>query len=212
MSAHVAHGKGSNIGGWLGLADGQPLGGQRVRILTAPDDGLDHFTDAASATTAADGTWNAILPPGPSRLVESVYDGGATVEPSTSESAQIVVPAEVKLIRVVPSRVPWGGTVHIVGQLVGGYLPPGGALVRLRIGYGSARTTYGVQEHVTGDGRFSTTYTFGLGDPSVFRTYWFQIASLPMGNYPFAPAASGRWSVTVGGHPHPRPAKPRRKV
>ena len=94
----------------------------------------------------------------------------------------------------MPSRVPWGGTVRIVGQLVGGYLPPGGALVRLRIGYGSARTTYGVQEHVTGDGRFSTTYTFGLGDPSVFRTYWFQIASLPMGNYPFAPPrlAGGR--------------------
>jgi hypothetical protein len=67
---------------------------------------------------------------------------------------------------------------------------------------GSAVTTYGVKEHVTGRGRFSTTYTFGLGDPRVHQSYWFQIASLPMGNYPYAPASSRRMSVLVGGHPH----------
>ena len=107
----------------------------------------------------------------------------------------------MKLISVSPSRVAWGGTVRIVGKLEGGYLPPGGALVRLRIGFGSGYTTYGVQEHVTGNGRFSTTYTFGLGDPNMYRSYWFQIASLPMGDYPWAPAASGKRSVLVGGHP-----------
>jgi hypothetical protein len=62
--------------------------------------------------------------------------------------------------------------------------------------------TYGVHEYVTGDGRFSTTYTFGAGYPGVHRRYWFAIASLPSGNYPYAPAASGRKYVTVGGHPH----------
>ena len=112
-----------------------------------------------------------------------------------------IVPADIKLLSVWPRHVAWGGTVHLVGQLFGGYLPPGGALVRLRIGYGSAYNTYGVQEHVTGDGRFSTVATFGPGDPSIYRTYWFQIASLPMGDYPYAPAASQRVPVTVGGNP-----------
>jgi hypothetical protein len=102
---------------------------------------------------------------------------------------------------VWPRHVAWGGTVHLVGQLLGGYLPQGGALVRLRIGYGSTYNTYGVEEHVTGDGRFSTVASFGPGDPSVYRTYWFQIASLPMGNYPYAPAASQRVTVVVGGDP-----------
>ncbi len=88
-----------------------------------------------------------------------------------------------------------------MGRLDGGYLPPGGALVRLRIGVGPAKTTYGVKEHVTGSGRFTTTYTFGLGDPSVHQAYWFQVASLPMGDYPFAPADSRRLGVVVGGHP-----------
>ena len=97
----------------------------------------------------------------------------------------------------------WGGTVRLVGKLVGGFLPPGGALVRLRIGQGSAHTTYGVHEHVDGNGRFTTTYTFGQGLASVHRSYWFQMASLPTGNYPFAPATSRRVTVVVGGHPSP---------
>jgi hypothetical protein len=111
------------------------------------------------------------------------------------------VPARIRLVRIWPRRVAWGGTIRITGQLLGGYLPPGGALVRLRIGYGSAYTTYGVQEHVLGNGRFSTTYTFGVGDPSIYRVYWFQIATLPMGNYPYEPAASRRLTVVVGGQP-----------
>jgi hypothetical protein len=111
------------------------------------------------------------------------------------------VPAEVKLLSVWPRTVAWGGTVRLVGQLVGGYLPPGGALVRLRIGQGAAVTTYGVREHVAGNGRFATTYTFGIGDPAMYRSFWFQIASLPMGDYPYGPGASRRVSVLVGGHP-----------
>ena len=109
--------------------------------------------------------------------------------------------AQVKLLSVSPRRVAWGGTVRITGQLLGGYLPPGGALVRLRIGQGARYQTYGVQEHVTGSGRFTTTYTFGAGQASSFQRFWFQISSLPMGSYPFAPSDSRRRSVLVGGHP-----------
>jgi hypothetical protein len=197
----VRHGRGTTVNGWLGTVTGVPLGGQPVRVLTAPDNNQGLFSQATVVTTSANGGWSAALPPGPSRLVEAVYDGGATTEPSVSTQVRLIVPAKVKLIRVYPRRVAWGGTVRIVGRLVGGYLPPGGALVRLRIGIGSAYTTYGVKEHVTGHGRFTTTYTFGLGGPGVLRSYWFQIASLPMGDYPWAPSDSGKRSVIVGGHP-----------
>jgi hypothetical protein len=198
-SRRIAFGKRTTVSGWLGLPDGTALAGQSVHILTAPDNGLGQFQRVAVATTASNGTWSARLPPGPSRLVEAVYRGASTLEPSRSQQVHLLVPADVRLISVSPDHVAWGGTVQITGQLLGGYLPPGGALVRLRIGYGSAYTTFGVQEHVTGDGRFRTTYTFGLGDPSVYRTYWFQIASLPSGNYPFQPSASGKIRVVVGG-------------
>jgi hypothetical protein len=197
----VAYGQGTTVNGWLGTSSGVAIAGQTVTVLTAPDNGQVLFTPITVVTTAADGSWSAQLPAGPSRLVEAVYNGTSSTESSVSGQAHLIIPARVKLVSVAPRRVAWGGTIRIVGQLLGGYLPPGGALVRLRIGFGASYTTYGVQEHVTGNGRFSTTYTFGVGDPSIYRAYWFQIASLPMGNYPYAPAASRRVAVTVGGHP-----------
>jgi hypothetical protein len=195
----VPYGHSVTIHGLYTTGEGVPLSGQAVDILTAPDNGFNAFTPIATATTAGDGSWSATLPPGPSRIIRAVTAGTATILPSSGQ-ATVIVPARIRLIRVWPKHVAWGGTVHLVGQLFGGYLPPGGALVRLRIGYKSTYNTYGVEEHVTGDGRFSTVATFGPGDPSVSRTYWFQIASLPMGNYPFAPAASQRVPVVVGGH------------
>jgi hypothetical protein len=197
----VDHGRATTVSGWLGTYNGVALHGQTVEVLTAPDNGSNSFTPVARAMTATNGSWSARLPAGPSRLIEAAYVGGPTVEGSLSGTVREIVPARVRLLRVVPRRVPWGGTVRIVGQLVGGYLPRGGALVRLRLGSGHAYTTYGVQEHVAGKGRFSTTYAFGAGQASSYQRFWFQISSLPMGSYPYSPSASGRRSVLVGGHP-----------
>ena len=147
----------TTVNGYLGTAGGIAIAGHTVRVLTAPDNGGNQFTQAAVVTTAANGTWTAKLPPGPSRVVEAVYGGDPTTESASSGQVHVVVPAKVKLLSVSPSRVAWGGTVRITGQLLGGYLPTGGALVRLRIGQGSSYQTYGVQEHVTGKGRFTTT-------------------------------------------------------
>jgi hypothetical protein len=188
------------IHGLYTTAQGVPIANERVQILAAPDNGFNDFSQLATATTAADGSWTATLPPGPSRIIRATTDGSGTILPSSGQVTALV-PAMIKLLQVWPRQVAWGGTVHLVGQLLGGYLPPGGALVRLRIGYKSTYNTYGVEEHVGGDGRFSTIASFGPGDPSIFRTYWFQIASLPMGDYPYAPAASQRVPVIVGGRP-----------
>jgi hypothetical protein len=210
-SRAVAFGRGTTVDGYLGTTSGIAIANHPVQVLTAPDNGSGQFSQAAVVTTAANGTWVAKLPPGPSRVVEAVYGGDPTTEGASSGQVHVVVPAKVKLLTVSPRRVAWAGTVRITGQLLGGYLPAGGALVRLRIGQGSTYQTYGVQEHVTGNGRFTTTYTFGAGDPAVSRSFWFQIATLPMGDYPYAPAASGRRSVLVGGHPRAPATRHRHK-
>ncbi|HET9102485.1 MAG TPA: hypothetical protein VFN55_03965 [Solirubrobacteraceae bacterium] len=197
----VAHGHGTTVDGWVGTTSGVALGGQPVEVLTAVDDGTQHYTLAATTTTRADGSWSARIGPGPSRLIEAVYPGAATTEATQSTPVSMIVPARIRLLRVTPVHVAWGGTVRLTGRLLGGHLPAGGALVRLRIGLGRTFITYGVHEHVSGSGRFTTSYTFGAGQPSVYRTYSFQLASLPMGDYPYAPAASNRIRVTVGGHP-----------
>jgi len=195
----VPYGHSVTLHGLFTTSEGSPLPGQLVDIYASLDNYTDTFQLVSSAISAPDGSWTATLPPGPSRIIRAVTSGTATILPSTAQVTAIV-PAGIRLLRVWPNRVPWGGTVHLTGRLLGGYLPPGGALVRLRIGYGSSFETYGVQEHVTGDGRFTTVATFGPGDPSIYRTYWFQIASLPMGDYPYAPAASQRVPVIVGGN------------
>ena len=194
----VPYGHHVTIRGLYTTAQGVPLVGQPVHILAAPNNQSGAFSEVGTVTSAANGSWSATVPAGPSRIIRAVTDGTATILPSSGQ-VMTIVPADVKLLRVWPRHVRWGGTVHLEGQLMGGYLPPGGALVRLRIGIGPARTTYGVREHVTGNGRFTTAYTFGLGEPSVRQSYWFQIASLPIGDYPYAPAASRRLSVLVGG-------------
>jgi hypothetical protein len=200
----VAYGKATTVNGWLGSTSGVALGGQTVEILAAPANGSTTFMPLAVATTAANGGWSATIGPGPSRNIEAIYNGGGDSLPSLSSTVSEIVPAKLVLVRVTPRKVAWGGTVRLVGQLKGGYLPRGGALVRLRIGEGSAVTTYGVREHVGGNGRFTTTYTFGAGDPATFRSFWFQVASLPMGDYPYSAGDSRRVSVRVGGHPRVR--------
>jgi hypothetical protein len=199
---HVKHGHATTVDGWLGLTDGTALGGTSVQVLTAPDNGLGQFTAVGTVTTAADGTWTATLPAGPSRLVEATYAGASTTEATGSGQVTLLVPAKAKLDSVTPRRVAWGQKVTIKGQLLGGYLPPDGVNVRLRIGYKKTyKTTYGVREHVSGSGQFKTSYTFGVSPASIHRRYWFQIASLPSGNYPYTPSASNRVYVDVGGHP-----------
>jgi hypothetical protein len=198
---YVRYGHRTSVSGFLGTADGTALPGHVVRVLTAPNNGLGQFTQVAAVTTAANGTWTAELPRGPSRIVEAVFDGDPVTESTASGQVQVTVSAKIKLLSVSPKRVPWGHTVRITGRLLGGYLPAGGVNLRLRIGIGRNRATYGVQEHVAGNGRFSTTYTFGAGYPGIHRRYWFEIATLPSGNYPYAPSASNRQYVLVGGHP-----------
>ena len=202
---HVRHGHATTVSGWLGLSDGTALAGQTVQILTAPDNGLGQFAVAATATTAANGTWTADAArrarPGSSR---PPTPAAPTTEATVSGQVKVVVRSRIKLKSVTPSRVAWGQSVTIKGKLIGGYLPAGGVNVRLRIGIGDAKATYGVQEHVAGNGRFTTTYTFGAGEARIHRRYWFQIATLPSGNYPYAPSSSNRIYVKVGGHPPPR--------
>jgi hypothetical protein len=207
---HVGYGHATSVSGWLGLSDGIALAGQPVQILTAPENGLGQFAVATTATTAPDGTWTANLPAGPSRLIEASYGGGGATEATVSDQVKVIVPSKIEIQSIAPARVAWEQSVRIKGTLLGGYLPAGGVNLRLRIGIGEAKATYGVQEHVAGNGRFTTSYTFGAGESRTHRRYWFQIATLPSGNYPYAPSSSHRIYVEVGGHPPHRHARQHR--
>jgi hypothetical protein len=189
----VHYGKGTTVSGWIGTTDGVALGAQHVRILTAPDNGSNALTQAATVTTGPDGTWSVRLRGGPSRLVQAVYDGTSTTEPASSAPITLLVPAEVK-IRIRPRSTRWGGTITIMGRVLGGYIPAG-KLLRLRIGIAGVRGTVGIP-NVRPNGRFETTWTFSAGRGVVH--YWFSVSTLSEADYPFAPASSRRVYVRVG--------------
>ncbi|HLY49561.1 MAG TPA: carboxypeptidase-like regulatory domain-containing protein [Solirubrobacteraceae bacterium] len=198
ITRRVAYGKRVVVEGRLTTSAGAPIPSAPISILAAANNGLSDYRQAASAKTDATGAWSVTLPAGPSRLISAVYSGSATIQSSRADGT-VTVPAEVRVLRVWPRHVKWGGRVHVEAQLLGGFLPPGGALVRLRLGYGNAKITYGVREHVGGNGRFEVTNRFGPGPPGLIRHYWLQECSLPESDYPFAAACGARSAVSVGG-------------
>ena len=189
----VKYGQAATVSGWLGTAQGNALADQPVRIVTAPDNGSDEFTQAAVVTTAADGSWTASLPAGPSRIVEAQYDGAATVEPTTSAPVRLVVGASLSL-RVHPRHTHWGSTIVLSGQLNGGYVPPSGELVVLWIGWRGGSTEIG-HLYTKPDGTFRGTYTFLRGNGTETYKLWAKTAR--ESDYPYSPHKSQAVSVSV---------------
>ncbi len=196
----VRHGHTATVSGWLGDYAGVALGGQPVTVLTAPNNGLGQFVPAAVVATATNGSWTATLPAGPSRLVEAVFNGGPTTEPSTSGQVRLVVPAKLS-VKINPARVRWGSKIVISGKIHGGYVPSNpqtvSQLLRLRIGIRGIHIsqTAGIPD-VDRAGNFRTSYCFGTGRGVVH--YWFSVSTLREVNYPFHPATSRRIAVKVG--------------
>lgn len=189
----LRQGSRARVIGWLGTSTGNGLGGQVVQIYAAPANGSNHFTKVASAKTAANGIWTTDLPAGPSRVVYAVYGGSTTFEPSASAPGHVVVAGSLSL-RIKPTTTHWGDRITIAGRLHGGYIPPAGELVVLRVGWPGGTAEVG-HLYAHQDGSFSTTYTFLRGNGS--ERYRFWAATARESDYPYAPTRSRRIVVTV---------------
>ena len=178
----VPHGQGTTINGWLGTVAGVGLGGQRITVLSAPDNGRNRFRPAATVVTSSDGGWSAKLSAGPSRLIQAVYKGGPATEPSRSTYATMVVPAAFRF-SISPRRTHWRGTIHIIGQLLGSYIPSPGETVYVHV---AVRGLCCDIIHLTTsrDGRFGYTYRFDGGSGTYSYRFW--VGSVAEADYPFA--------------------------
>jgi hypothetical protein len=188
----VRFGRATTVGGWAGLADGTALPGVQVRVITATDNGRNRWRQAGTATTNADGLWQAKINAGPSRLVAAVYAGSGTTEPASSGTVTVLSPARVAL-QIRPSSARWGHTIRISGRVLGGNIPAG-KLLRLRIGTEGIYSTVGIPD-LDRDGRYHTTWTFAPGHGRV--RYWFSVSTLPEADYPYTQTSSPRVYVAV---------------
>jgi hypothetical protein len=181
------------VNGWLGTTGGNAVAKQRVTVMAARDAPRARFTEVGVTMTRRDGSWTAVLPPGPSRKVKVVYAGSSTVEPATSPAARVIVPASVKLALSTRST-PWGDTVEISGRLRGCCVPPDGELVSLHISWPGGSAAIG-QVYARHGGRFRTPYTFLRGTGTATYRVWATTAA--ESDYPYAVGASPRLPITV---------------
>ena len=107
--------------------------------------------------------------------------------------ASVTVPAKLTL-SIRPHRAHWGGKIRISGQVLGGWVPPSGEVVVLKIGWKGGSTESG-HLYTDASGRFSSTYTFLRGNGTEQYSIW--AATAKETDYPFAPARSRRVAVTV---------------
>jgi hypothetical protein len=193
----VSYGKPLTVHGLVITNQGVPLANAPVSILTAPNNELNQFSQAAQTTTDSKGAWTAILPPGPSRIIRAVYGGSATVLPAGGQ-ARVRVPANITL-SVSSRHVPWNGVVLLRGHLAGGYVPPDGVALRLLIRLKpGARPYQPVPFRTDSKGNFSIRWTWGRGVG--VATYPFAIATTATEtDYPFAASRSAWVPVTFGG-------------
>lgn len=192
-SVRAGYGSRVTINGWLGTTGGNALAGRSVRIMAAPTLSGAAFKDVATAVTRTNGSWTARLPAGPSRRVKVVYGGSGTIAPATSELVHVTVPASLSL-GLSSHATGWGDTIEISGELHGGFVPPDGELVSLHIGWTGGSAEIG-QVYARRQGRFSTPYTFLRGTGT--QTYRIWATTARESDYPYAPGASGKSTITV---------------
>ncbi|MBV9838258.1 MAG: hypothetical protein JO156_09065 [Solirubrobacterales bacterium] len=193
-SRRVQFGGATTVSGWLGTAGGDAIGNQPVQILAAPDNGSNRFSLIAVTTTAADGSWTASVPSGPSRLLRALYGGSWDLEPSTSNPVHVVVPAAIR-ISVGPGFTHWGSAIEITGKVKGGFVPPAGEVIVLWIGWPGGSTEIG-HVYTATNGSFRASYTFLRGTGT--ETYRLWAATARESDYPYAVGTSNQATVTVG--------------
>lgn len=193
----VGHGKSTTVSGFVELADGTPLAGQQVQVLSTPADNAPRFTTMASVATNAQGEWAARVPAGPSRLIEAVYPGSATTEPTVTSPVSLSVPARITL-SIAPHTLPWHAAIRIRGRLIGGYVPADGVALRLLVRYpGSRQQTPLLALRTDRHGRFDFTWSYHAGRG--VATYPFALATTATeSDYPWAAASSPALRVTFG--------------
>lgn len=135
---------------------GRPIPGARIDVLQRIS-GSSRFEIVSGATTRADGTFTALVPSGPSRLVDLAYrpaPGGVYV-------AQTLLFEHVTAglrLRVTPRRTTPTGTVRLEGRVLG-LLPPHGVVVEVLVYYLGAWQPIRTPR-TSGAGRFRLSYSF----------------------------------------------------
>ena len=193
----VPFGHGARFAGRL-VASGTPLSGVRVLVVERFPAALSSQDRVATVTTGADGTFAAVLEPGPSREVTAVFPGSPTLGRSRSGPLRLEGASGVRLSASSSVAAVGGPPVVFRGRLARGAVPIalGERTVQLQFRVPGLPWTEFRSLQTDARGRFKFPYTFHDDDSRgvSFRFRAFVPAQI---GWPYGPAGSP--PVTVRG-------------
>lgn len=146
------------LNGRLLDAQGQPISGASLEVL-AQTLGASTTRLVARARTSGDGSFNAPVPAGSSRLITVAYRA-YTQDPVYAAKATVLESVEAGIqLHITPRRISPTGTILLTGRVLGA-IPRHGVLMELLVKYRGSMESLGHGLRTSRSGRFKMTYRF----------------------------------------------------
>lgn len=130
-TVRMRFGKPIRLGGQLRTADGNPLAGSEVLVLSREQQPGAPWSPVASVKTSRRGYFAYRAPKGVSRTIRFRFAGTSTIRPSI-HNIRLLVPAK-STIRANRTKLVNGEYVHLRGRVLGGVIPSEGKLVEIQV-------------------------------------------------------------------------------
>ncbi len=193
----VPYGHGVPYAGRLTTAAGSPLGGLPAEVVETFDAGAGSSQRTTALQTAADGTFQIRLAPGPSRQVEVVFAGTRTLSRASGGAVHLRVLGGVRMSASSPSARIGGAAVVFRGRVgeLGAPIPAAGRAVELQFRFPGSEWSEFRTVQTDARGRFRYTYAFSDDDSRGVR-FQFRAFTPAADDWPYEPATSRPVFVT----------------
>jgi hypothetical protein len=186
----VPYGHGVRLAGRLTTGIRSPLAGMPVRIVERFAPGPGPAVRASTVRTGPDGAWSLRLPPGPSREVEAIFPGSATLSRSTGGPLRLRVRGAGRLsASSAVARVGGPPLVFRGRVLPTEAIPAGGKAVQLQFRLAGRAWSEFRTVQTDRRGRFRYAYRFSDDDSRGVR-FQFRAYAPAQENWPYEPAGS----------------------
>lgn len=184
----------ATLHGVLGC-NGTPISGATLDLALAPASGTTPTT-YAQIQTAADGSFEYTLPPGPSRDITLTYSASSGGAPSAVATLALRVKSRIALT-ITPRSTTNGHTITFTGRVFGGYISTRGLPLEVEYREGRSWMIYTEILARPNSGSFRWRYTFERTTESINYTFRVAIPTTGVAGYPYQPVASAPRSVHV---------------
>jgi hypothetical protein len=198
-SLTVPFGAPALLSGRLTRADGAPLAGRELRVVSHPSHGALAPIAVQTVKTAEQGGFEARLPAGPSRRVTVIFTGEETLEPARRPALELRVRSGLSL-RAVPTRLRTGQAVRLSGKVksAGAPIPRRGKLVAIQyLEQATHRWRPVLVTRTDHHGRYRAHYRFRyVSGRAAIR---LRATALAEEHWPYAPGFSSPVTIRVRG-------------